>query len=752
MGSLAGVLGFAFCCWLLGAMAAGAREAVDCVNPFMGVTGRGNVAIGPQLPWGSVNPGPDTAGGNSSGYDVHKKIRGFSQLHVTGTGSCGKYGQFLISPQIGLNVTETGHDSEKSEEMAGISEYKVRLDDYGIFCELSPTAHAAIYRFTFPSSDESCLTIDLGHNIPESASRAGYLDEGAVFVDAAAREIKGWGNYWGGWSAEPVRIYFAARYNLPGSSFGTWTNEVVMPSAATQTVTRRGDRIGAYVKFKTAEKQQVLLKIAVSFVSMDRAREYLLREIPGWDYAGVATAARSAWAGKLGQVKLEGATPEQETVFYSALYNTMRMPKNRSGDNPAWTSEAPYWDDYYCVWDGWRTLFPLNLLLHESMVRDNIQAFIDRWRHNGAVQDAFIGGNDRYYKWVGPDRFEWLGNQGGDDVDNVVADAFVKGVAGVDWQAAYQLIEAHAEQGRAPIYRADDRGWIPFRKYEFGLYCSRSLEFEYNDFCAAEMALALGRTNAADRYFHRSEAWAKLWNPAAVSEGYKGFISPRRANGDWVPFDPKQEQTTASPGGVDRCFYEGSAWIYSYFVPHDFAGLIELSGGSQTYCDRLQLAARHSLIDMGNEPSFLTLYSFIYAGRPDLCSYWVRESLGNYHVEGYPGDDDGGAMSAWYVFAALGLMPNAGQDVYLLNGPLYPRATLTLENGKQIIIEGVNVSAQNLYVQSLTINGVPWPRAWLRHSDIKNGATLRFVMGSKRSDWGAAPPPSSSPGLLLPRL
>jgi putative alpha-1,2-mannosidase len=202
---------------------------------------------------------------------------------------------------------------------------------------------------------------------------------------------------------------------------------------------------------------------------------------------------------------------------------------------------------------------------------------------------------------------------------------------------------------------------------------------------------------------------------------------------------------------VDRCFYEGSAWIYSYFVPHDFAGLIELSGGSQTFCDRLQLAARNNLIDMGNEPSFLTLYSFIYAGRPDLCSYWVRHALGNYHVEGYPGDDDGGAMSAWYVFAALGLMPNAGQDVYLLNGPLYPRATLTLENGKQIVIEGVNVSAQNLYVQSLTINGVPWPRAWLRHSDIKNGATLRFVMGSKRSDWGGAPPPSSPPRLLLPR-
>jgi len=210
-----------------------------------------------------------------------------------------------------------------------------------------------------------------------------------------------------------------------------------------------------------------------------------------------------------------------------------------------------------------------------------------------------------------------------------------------------------------------------------------------------------------------------------------------------VPFDPTRETTSASPGGVDRCFYEGSSWIYSYFVPHDFARLIELSGGSKAYCKRLQFALGDNLIDFGNEPSFLTPYSFIYAGRTDLCSFWVRRNIFNYTESGFPGDEDGGAMSAWYVFAALGLMPNAGQDVYLLSGPLYPRATLTMENGKQIVIEGVNASADNLFVQSLTINGAPWPRAWLRHDDIKNGATLRFVMGPQPSGWGSTEPPPS---------
>jgi putative alpha-1,2-mannosidase len=214
---------------LAGAVHGSGRDLTESVNRFMGVAGRGNVVIGPQLPWGSVNPSPDTPDGNSDGYSSNKKIRGFSQLHVTGTGSCGKYGQFLISPQIGLNVSEAGHDSEKSDERAGVSEYKVRLKNYDIFCELSPTAHATIYRFTFPKSDDAHLLIDLGHNIPE-VMKAGYADEGEVFVDAKKQEITGWGNYWGGWSAEPVRVYFAARYNTPGTAFGTWKNEAVTNS------------------------------------------------------------------------------------------------------------------------------------------------------------------------------------------------------------------------------------------------------------------------------------------------------------------------------------------------------------------------------------------------------------------------------------------------------------------------------------------------------------------------------------------
>lgn len=728
-------------------LSACAEDLTRYVRPWMGVLGRGNVAIGPQLPWGSVNPGPDTPGGFTDGYDPARKIRGFSQLHVTGTGGTGKYGQFLLSPQIGLNVAETGHDSAKANEAARASYYRVRLTDYNILCELTPTNHAAIYRFTFPRSSDAHLVVDLGHNIPQDCTRfkGGYADQGEVFLDPREQIIRGWGRYWGGTSGEPFRVYFAARYSKPAAAFGTWKDGDVAPSATHQTVAKKRQRIGAYLRFDTADSEQVLVKIAVSFSSMDRAMSYLRDEIPAWEFEKTQAAAQKAWNDKLGRIAIQGATEDQKTIFYTALYNTMRMPRDRSGDNPGWKSDEPYWDDHYCVWDTWKTLFPLHVLLNESMVRDNVRAFLDRWKHNGQVLDSFIAGNDGCYEWLGDERPDWFRNQGGDDVDNIIADAYLKKVGGIDWNSAYDLLKNDAERERAPSYRIDDRGWLPHPRYEFGFYCSRSMEFSYNDFCVAQVARGLGRADDARRYEQRSRRWENLWNPQAESDGFHGFLAPRQLNGDWPPYDPKSAKTVDSPGGLDRSFYEGSSWVYSYFIPHDFARLIRLSGGPRAYCRRLTHALEANLIDFSNEPSFLTPFSFIYASRPDLASYWVRKNVGRYTKNGFPGDDDSGAMSSWFVFAALGFFPNAGQDVYLINGPLYPKVTLTMENGRRITIEGASASPANVYVQSATLNGKPLDRAWLRHEDLRRGAVLRFIMGPNPSAWGRTNvPPSMS--------
>lgn len=739
--------------WLGGALLAFsmplvlAESLTRYVNPWMGVSGPGNTVIGPQLPWGSIHPSPDTPEGHTDGYHPNKKIRGFSQLHATGTGGPGKYGQFLISPQIGLKVGEMEHDSAKSDEEAHATSYRVRLTDYDILCELTPTRHAAIYRFTFPQSDDAHLAFDIAHNIPADAGMfpgGGYADEGEVRVDAGRRTVSGWGNYWGGWSAEPFTVYFAARYDRPAMGLGTWKDGVITPNAIMEKLAKKNERVGAYLRFQTKANDAVLLKIAVSFVSVTQAFAFLDEEIPAWDFAKVQVDAENVWERQLGKIALEGVTEDQRKIFYTSLYNTMRMPRDRTGDNPRWRSTEPYWDDHYCVWDTWKTTFPLHVLINEAMVRDNVKAFLDRFRENGRVLDAFIAGNDRFHEWhTGDTMVSWLQDQGGNDVTNVIVDAYVKGVSGIDWPAAYRLLKESADHERTSVYRARDRGWVPYRTYEFGLPCSRTLEFNYNDFCVAQLAQGLGHAEDSAAYLKRSRGWENLWNPEAKSDGFAGFITPRTMAGAWVELDPKKDRAVSSPGTFDRSFYEGSAWTYSFFMPHDFARLIELSGGREAYCAKLEHALQNRMIDFGNEPSFLTPFSFIYAGRPDLASFWVRKNIGNYTLAKFPGDEDSGAMGSWLVFASLGLFPNAGQDLYLLNGPSYPKMTVTMESGKQLVVKGINASPENVYVQSATLNGRPLHQAWLRHSEIKDGAVLTFVMGAQPSEWGKATPPPS---------
>jgi putative alpha-1,2-mannosidase len=226
--------------------------------------------------------------------------------------------------------------------------------------------------------------------------------------------------------------------------------------------------------------------------------------------------------------------------------------------------------------------------------------------------------------------------------------------------------------------------------------------------------------------------------------GFKGFICPKSMSSAWVKYNPLQDRADHSSGAFDRSFYEGNSWTYSYFVPHQFDKLVELMGGPEKYAERLQFALKDQLVDLSNEPSFLTPFSFIYAGRPDLAAYWVSQNLKEYTVDGFPGDEDSGAMGSWYVFAAMGFFPNAGQDIYLISGPVFPKVTLTRENGKQIIIEADYVSKENKYVQSAMLNGKPLNRAWIKHEEIANGALLQFKMGNKPSGWGTGNLPSAN--------
>jgi len=344
-------------------------------------------------------------------------------------------------------------------------------------------------------------------------------------------------------------------------------------------------RIGTFCRFKTAKGEQVLMKVAISMSSYENAWKYLQSEIPDWEFERVKIAGMKTWEKQLKKIKIETSSEEQKKLFYTAMYHTMVMPRDCTGDNPHWKSDKPFWNDQYAIWDTWRTLFPLHALINPGMVRDNVLSFIDRLKHNGMVRDAFISGSEGI-------------DQGGNDVDNIIADAYIKDIKGINWEEAYGVMKYNADHERQgggdklmtgnnpDIYRK--QGWIP----NGVMSSSYTLEYAYNDYCIAMVAEGLGKTDDYKKYLQRSNGWINIWDDNLESKGYKGFIGTRDQNKKFVAIEPDfQPRSGQSP------FYEGSSWTYSYFVPHNIEKLVSLMGGKERFVERLDFALKNNLID-----------------------------------------------------------------------------------------------------------------------------------------------------------
>lgn len=686
-----------------------AQNLADEVNLFMGVRGNSNCVIGPQLPHGSVNPSPDTPHGGQNGYDEKDDIRGFSQLHVSGIG-WSRYGQILLSPQHGFSAKETGHDSPKADEIAKPYCYATTLKRYDIRTELSPTHHGVIYRFTFNRPNNNNILLDLRHNIPQDIVPIvkGTFNGGEINYNEKEKMISGYGIYAGGFGSKaPYRVYFAMKIDDPMASVTITNNS---PKALYA-------KIG--VKAKT-----VIARIAISMSSIRNAEKYLEVELEDRSYEQICNAAREQWNNTLGKIAISGADKEQRQLFYTSLYHSYVMPRVRTADNPGWKSEEPHIDDHYCVWDTWRTKYPLMTLLNPSFTAATIRSFIDRYQHNGKCTATYTAS------------MEWPENQGGDDVDNVIADAILKGVKGFDYQLAYQVMKNNALTQRDSTYR--QLGWIPGEHQMMS--CSYTLEYAYNDDRTAAIATIMGDTNTATLLKKRSTGWMNMFNPALESSGFRGFIAPRKENGEWISIDPQYKW-----GSWVDYFYEGNSWTYSLFVPSQFGKLIRLCGGKTAMVNRLRYGFDNNLIDLSNEPGFVAPFIFSHCDRPDLSAHYVstiRNSLFSLKT-GYPDNEDSGAMGSWYVFSALGFFPNAGQNMYYLLPPAYDAITLTLENGKKIQVKVTRISADAKYISSVTLNGKNLQRSWISHDEIANGAVIEYILSNNAEDWNLLPFESS---------
>ena len=592
---------------------------------------------------------------------------------------------------------------------------------------MTPSYHSAIYRFTFPANEKAYIVFDLSHNIASDIApelRGKVLDGSLNITKSSNDEIKGYGNYSGGFGKSPYRVYFCARLSKTPVTSGTWLNGMINPGQASEKLQKTDDRVGAYFQYKTKENEEIYLKVAVSFKSIEQASIWLDSEIPDYDYNMVRDAAKQKWNETLNKIVVEGGTERDKKIFYTAFYHASLMPRNRTNDSEHFAPGVPVWDDHFAVWDTWRTLFPLQVLINPEMVSGTVNSFIARLRTNKMVKDAFIAG------------YDMLDEQGGNDIDNIIADAYVKGVTGVDWKEAYKVLKFNADNERKGSYgwnKADstntykELGWIPAGR----MSNSMTLEYAYNDFCAARLAKDFGTKKDYKKYIERSRKWDNLWNPEAESDGYKGFIMPRKLTGSFVKLDAK-----VKPGSWKDYFYEGNSWTYSYFMPHQLEKLVELSGSKSLFAKKLQYGLENRLIDYDNEPAFLAVHSFHYCGRSDLASFYVRKLMRDrFSEKGYPGNDDSGAMSSWYMFSAMGFFPNAGQDIYYLTGSSFTKVTIRLGNQKTVTISAPNASSSNIYVKSLTINGKKWNKPWFSHKDIQNGAEIVFEMSNKPSNF-----------------
>lgn len=702
----------------------------------LGDDNEGDTIPGPTRPNGSIHPSPDTLKSSNAGYNRAEPISGFAQLHSQGSGGVTTYGTFLLSPQVGEPVfDEAAHLSAKADETLAADAYSVRLTRYDTKVEVTPAHHSAIYRLTYPKTDQAQLVFDVTRKVgglvaSEQADVQMFPEQGRVVGHVKAK---------GYWNPALIDIWFVAEFDQKPTAWGVF-DKAERKAGAVAGRTGPDERLGAWLTFKTGDKP-VLVKIAVSFTSAETAKALLDREIPDWSFERVRRETQVAWNDRLGQLQVEGLSEAQQRRFYSALYHASTHPRDRSLDQPAKDLSRPNWDEHYTLWDTYRTLFPLMSVLRPSLYTANINSLIHTFDKFGAADTAIIGGQNYH---VG---------QGGDEVDNVLGEALLRHTQGVNWNDAWRVTHFNAFERRRPRYLESGYFAVGDRSPEPNNQRAKSgsstLGFALNDFYAAKVAAKAGRADEAKTLIERSANWRKIWNSEAASDGFSGFLMPRYADGKFQDIDPKLGWDGKVHNNVG--YYEGTAWIYSYGVLHDLPGLVEAMGGRVRFNERLNHALDAGLIDITNEPSFATPWLFHTIGRADLSSHWAGEVAKHFTDTAYPGDEDAGAMSSNFVFNSLGLFPKLGSDLYYLHGPRHRRTVIRLEGGKTLEIRAANAGADRPYIAAASFNGEPLPGPFVSQAQLLGGGLLSLTMSDQPGQWiyegAVAPVQTDQPAL-----
>lgn len=733
------------------------KEKWEYVMPELGAEGHGNVFPGVCVPFGMVKLGADCGDKNeNSGWNGGGNIHGFSHVHVSGTGGGPKYGNILFQPTTGdLNLSD--FSSARSDEKFALGEYAVKLNKYNINVRLTASRKAGFHEYTYPQSTTSKLIIDAGSCLRVNFSESQKLVASGVKV-ISDTEIEGYSTVEGGWNfGAPYTVYFYAKTDTPADEISTWKGNSL--SSDTEVNETGTTKTGACLKFNTISNQKINVKVGISFISTEQAKTNL-GEITSWNFDEVRMAAVEKWENVLDLVDVEG-TELHKTIFYSALHHAYLQPTDRTGENPLWESNEPYYDDYYAIWDTFRATHPLFALLTPTKQAEMVRSLIDIYEHEGYMPDARSG---NYNGQV----------QGGSNCDVLIAEAMVKNLPGINFEKGLAAMMKNAEvepenarkEGRGGVLDYNNKGYVSTAYERSG---TRTFEYANCDYAIATVAKGMGKIDLYEKYLQRSDNWKNLWNDDIESLGFNGFLWPKHSSGEWVSQNSYDVFRGEAWTGV---VYESFPWEMSFYVPHDMNGLINRCGGKDRFIERLDTYFTHDkqfdqsyhigLFQVSNEPGFLVPTLYNYVNRPDKTAEIVRKVLRtkyNASKAGLPGNDDSGSMSAWFAFHSMGFYPNAGQDVYLISSPVFSKTTINLENGNTFQVLAPGTNDENIYIQSAKLNGVELNRCWLKHEEIVNGGTLEFVMGSTPSTWahdGDLPPSSPvkpiSPEIEAPKI
>lgn len=701
------------------------EDLIGYTNPMIGTDFTGNTYPGAQVPFGMVQLSPDNGlpgWDRISGYYYpDSTIAGFSHTHLSGTGAGDLYD---ISFMPVTNPYKTGAEPlgiyssfSHNDESASAGYYRVLLKDYNINVELTATERCGIQRYTFPEAESSIFL-----NLKKAMNWDFTADSHIEIVDSCT--IRGYRHSWG-WSPKQY-IYFQTRFSRPFDAFQLDTTAIT-----TKDKGRIGTAAIARFDFKTKQNEEILVTTALSGTSMEAAARNLEAEAPKDDFDFYMKQAQENWTKELVKIEVTSDDADKKTIFYTAMYHAMLAPTIYSDVDGSYfgpdgqVHQAEGWTNYstFSLWDTYRASHPLFTYLQPERVSDMIQCFLHFYEQNGALP---------LWNLYGWETDMMIGYH----AVPVIVDAYLKGIGDFD---PVKALEACVTTANRDDYRSigfyKEKGYVASDHENWSM--SKTMEYAYDDYCIARMAEAMGEKEIADEFYRRSQNYRNVFNPET------SFMQPRDSKGNFIPnYDPEAYIE-------DIC--ESNGWQYYWSVAHDIDGLIELTGGEARFAERLDSMFTYETADKsklpifstgmigqyahGNEPGHHVIYLYNRVKQPWKTQQYaaqVMHTLYKNTPDGICGNEDCGQMSSWYVFSAMGFYPVdpiSGQ--YEIGSPIFPEVKMYLANGKTFVVRAENVSDENIYIQSVTVNGQPYNKSYITHEMIMQGDTIHFVMGNK---------------------